>query len=237
MTVKQEYQKLRRSLQRQIRELEKRGYFFPAGSPLPETPKKITRASVRRLEKIKSELYKKARWKDPITGNETSGVRGRDIENERRARKSAETRKRNGGGDGGGGEPPVYTMYERIRQELQSRKIDVYTRKYFGSRSQVITVYFRDAADECISILDANFIKDPEGYETYLSAMEPEIFGALEKSEIIADFMSDISEIEKGYQELKNLLNGSPVDAAGDIPVDDEGFMVMPEGGFDLPFD
>lgn len=232
MTVKQEYNKIRRNLQRQIRGMEKRGYFFPAGSPLPETPKKITRASVRRLEKIKSELYKKARWKDPITGNETSGVRGRDIENERRARKSAETRKRNNGG-----EPPVYTMYERIRQELQSRNTGVYTRKYYGNRSRVIWVNFQDEVESCIAILDANFLKDPEGYEAYLSAMEQEILGALEKSEILADFMSDISEIEKGYQELKNLLNSSPVDAPGDIPVDDEGFIIEPEGGFDLPFD
>lgn len=237
MTAKQEYNKIRRNLKQQIKRMQKRGYFFPAGDPLPEVPKKISRASVRRLEKIKSELYKKARWKDPITGNETSGVRGRDIENERRARKSAETRKRNDGGDGGEGEPPVYTMYERIRQELQSRKIKVYTRKYFGNSSKVIEVDFQDAADECISILDANYFKDPEGYEAYLSAMEQEILGALEKSEIIADFMSGISEIEKGYQELKNLLNGSPVDAPGDIQTDDEGFIMAPEGGFDLPFD
>lgn len=211
--------------------MQKRGYFFPAGDPLPDVPKRITKASVRRLKDIQKNIYKKARWIDPITGNETSGVRGQDIEAERRGKKAAETRKRRQ--DEEGGEPPTYTMYDRIRQELEERRTWTYTRKNIGEKSVVIRVDFDDEVADALRILKQNFATDPNGYEAYLSAMEGEIMDALEKSEILADFTSDITSINRAYQTLINLLNGAPVDTPGEIQTDEEGFIV---GDYDVPF-
>lgn len=76
---------------RKARSMAKRGYVIDA--VLPEEPKKITEASVRRIKKISSNLYKKSYY---VTeeGEVISGEEGRKYERSRAARKAAETRKR-----------------------------------------------------------------------------------------------------------------------------------------------
>ena len=86
----QQYNRIRSQLNRQIRGMEKRGYFFEKPQ-VPAKPKKITAASVRRLKKIKSELYEKARFRTP-EGTVTSGKRGRYLERAKAGRRAAETR-------------------------------------------------------------------------------------------------------------------------------------------------
>lgn len=68
-----------------------RGYVIDA--TLPKKPKRITEASVRKVEKVSSELYKKSSF---VTedGKVISGEEGRKYERKRSARKAAETRKR-----------------------------------------------------------------------------------------------------------------------------------------------
>lgn len=56
--LKKQYKRVRRELQKTIREAEERGYAFPETS-LPKEPKRITEASVRRIKKAKRELYTK----------------------------------------------------------------------------------------------------------------------------------------------------------------------------------
>ena len=64
----QAYRKERKRIQAFIRRAEKRGYIFEQ-NVLPATPKKITQASVRRLQKLTAKaLYEKALWADPETG-------------------------------------------------------------------------------------------------------------------------------------------------------------------------
>ena len=87
----QQYNRIRSQLNRQIRGMEKRGYFFEKPQ-VPAKPKKITAASVRRLRKIKSELYEKARFRTQ-EGTVTSGKRGRYLERSRAGSKAARTRK------------------------------------------------------------------------------------------------------------------------------------------------
>lgn len=76
---------------RKARSMAKRGYVIDA--VLPKEPKKITEASVRRIKKISSNLYKKSYY---VTeeGEVISGVEGRKYERSRSAKKAAETRKR-----------------------------------------------------------------------------------------------------------------------------------------------
>lgn len=76
---------------RKARSMAKRGYVIDA--VLPKEPKKITEASVRRIKKISSDLYKKSYY---VTeeGEVISGEEGRKYERSRSARKAAETRKR-----------------------------------------------------------------------------------------------------------------------------------------------
>ena len=76
---------------RKTRSMAKRGYVIDA--VLPKEPKKITEASVRRIKKISSNLYKKSYF---VTeeGEVISGEEGRKYERSRSAKKAAETRKR-----------------------------------------------------------------------------------------------------------------------------------------------
>ena len=85
------YRKAVSNFFRKARSMARRGYVIDA--VLPKEPKKITEASVRRIKKISSNLYKKSYY---ITeeGEVISGEKGRKYERSRAARKAAETRKR-----------------------------------------------------------------------------------------------------------------------------------------------
>lgn len=85
------YRKAVSAFFRKGRSMAKRGYVIDA--VLPKEPKKITEASVRRIKKISSDLYKKSYY---VTeeGEVISGVEGRKYERSRSAKKAAETRKR-----------------------------------------------------------------------------------------------------------------------------------------------
>ena len=95
MAIKDDYMKQRRRIQRAISRMEKGGYILPE-NVLPPIPKRITRASVRRLEKITTDvLYKKSRYVDIETGEIISGIVARDRKRSEAAKKAAETRRRN----------------------------------------------------------------------------------------------------------------------------------------------
>ena len=85
------YRKAVSAFFRKGRSMARRGYVIDA--VLPKEPKKITEASVRRIKKISSNLYKKSYF---VTeeGEVISGEKGRKYERSRAARKAAETRKR-----------------------------------------------------------------------------------------------------------------------------------------------
>lgn len=81
--VKKAYRKERRRIQQQIRRMENRGYDVP--DLLPDIPKRITQASVRRLKKITTEkLYKESRFVDIETGEILTSKEGQKLERSRR---------------------------------------------------------------------------------------------------------------------------------------------------------
>ena len=90
-SVVKAYRKAVSNFFRKVRSMARRGYVIDA--VLPEEPKKITEASVRRIKKISANLYKKSYY---VTeeGEVISGEEGRKYERSRSAKKAAETRKR-----------------------------------------------------------------------------------------------------------------------------------------------
>ena len=77
--VSKQYKQQVRRIKRFITQATKRGYDFDF--ELPKTPKKITSASVRKLQRITPEyLYKKATYFVEDTGKYISGVKGRKYE-------------------------------------------------------------------------------------------------------------------------------------------------------------
>lgn len=92
--LQKEYNKTWQNLERRVESALKRGYSWEKPL-LTEKPKKITQKSLQALKNKNKIFYEKARYKDPITGKETSGKRGREIERSRAGKKGAETRKKN----------------------------------------------------------------------------------------------------------------------------------------------
>lgn len=90
--IEQEYNRLRSNLLKQRRGLEKEGLTFEK-NPIPKTPKKITEASIRNLQKAKENLLDKARIKTP-SGEILTGRQYRNVKRWESARKGAETRKK-----------------------------------------------------------------------------------------------------------------------------------------------
>lgn len=88
------YAKEIRRIKQAVRRAEKRGYRF-FEDVVPQTPKRVTKQAVQRAKEIRGErLYDKAQYLDENTGKIVSGTEGRKLEQQERARKSAETRKR-----------------------------------------------------------------------------------------------------------------------------------------------
>ncbi len=82
--LQQEYAKQRKRIKQFIKRAEKRGYYFEDGV-IPQVPKIITEASVRRLKKLTPNvLYSKAEYASEETyGEIISGAQGRKIEKAR----------------------------------------------------------------------------------------------------------------------------------------------------------
>lgn len=75
MTLKQEYARERRRIQSFMRAAQKRGFVFETDL-LPAIPKRVTRASIRRLSKIKPDyLYAHAVYVAPDTGEAYEATR------------------------------------------------------------------------------------------------------------------------------------------------------------------
>lgn len=74
VSLKADYQKELKRLQRFIKNAEKKGFSFPINS-IPNTPKRITKASVNRLKQITPyALYKKSTYIIPETGEVIAGI-------------------------------------------------------------------------------------------------------------------------------------------------------------------
>lgn len=93
--LRQQYDRNRKRIINFIRRAEARGFYFDS-DVLPPIPKRITKQSVQRLEKLNPEaLYKKSFWVDIETGETMSGPRRAEQERSERTRRGHETRRAN----------------------------------------------------------------------------------------------------------------------------------------------
>lgn len=87
------YSKQLKRIKQFIRRAEKRGFIFKEDI-IPQKPKKVTKASVRKLEKLTPEkLYKKSLYVEESTGEIEEAQKRRKEERKQRARKAVKTRK------------------------------------------------------------------------------------------------------------------------------------------------
>lgn len=87
------YAKQLKRIKQFIRRAEKRGYVFKEDI-IPQKPKKVTKASVRKLEKLTPEkLYKKSLYVEESTGEIKEAQKRLKEERKQRAIKAAKTRK------------------------------------------------------------------------------------------------------------------------------------------------
>lgn len=94
--AEREYAKQVKRIKQFVRRAEERGFIFP-DNVIPDKPKRITKASVRKLSKITpKELYKKAEYGGEASyGEIVSAKEGLELERKARTKKLAQTRKRN----------------------------------------------------------------------------------------------------------------------------------------------
>lgn len=89
-----DYNKQVKRIRQFIRRAEKRGYLF-SDDILPQKPKRITKASVKKLAKLTPDvLYSRGEYVDTSTGEIVSAEQGRRLERSVSARKAAQTRKK-----------------------------------------------------------------------------------------------------------------------------------------------
>lgn len=113
-TIQQLYNQERRKVERRIKAIQSRGFFFTQ-SPLKPAPQKPTRKSIEALKKFTpSYLYTKAKYETP-TGT-VSGTAGRTYERRIAARKAVETRRER-------------SRIERIKREYRD-VADLLTERY-----------------------------------------------------------------------------------------------------------
>lgn len=87
------YAKQLKRIKQFIRRAEKRGFIFEE-DVIPQKPKKVTKASVRKLEKLTPEkLYKKSLYLEESTGEIEVAQKRRKEERKQSAKKAAKTRK------------------------------------------------------------------------------------------------------------------------------------------------
>ena len=87
------YSKQLKRIKQFIRRAEKRGFIFKEDI-IPQKPKKVTKASVRKLEKLTPEkLYKKSLYVEESTGEIEEAQKRRKEERKQSAKKAAKTRK------------------------------------------------------------------------------------------------------------------------------------------------
>lgn len=180
-TQKDEYRKARKRLQARVRSLKKRDYIVPE-TLIPNIPKKVTQGSIRRLENINKNIYKKVQY---ITdGNIISGVKGR--EHERKHRKLRD----NFIGI-------VQTLRDRIRDiKPQTIRINVEHQK------NILLEILED------NITYNQMLGSYNDYVRYLKMNEEAIYDSIE----VITYESEQSQIIASFSRLATIINETPLD-------------------------
>lgn len=143
------YSKQVKRIKQFIRRVEKRGYQF-SEDVLPQRPKRVTQASVRKLAKLTPEkLYQKAVYGGLATDGEiVPGTEGVKSERSLRAKKAAETRKYRLAEPAQ--EPPNTSGFEPPENLLESGISNVIVQNF---KSQILH-FPKEIADKIIDLIN-----------------------------------------------------------------------------------
>lgn len=188
------YRKAVSNFFRKARSMAKRGYVIDA--VLPKEPKKITEASVRRIKKISSNLYKKSYY---VTeeGEVISGEEGRKYERSRSAKKAAETRKRNKRI----GEIPIRYDWEIAIEWLYSLVNEVNKKGY------------PNVARAIKDIIDAAIVRTSERDVGLIVVQAPDDVRQTIQEICEAAYSADSSKYSYALSKLSQLLGGGALSA------------------------
>ena len=90
-TISSIYKQKRRQLIKKVEGMERRGFFFDK-QVIQKEPKKPTKASIRAIEKLSKNIYKKAMYVDTSTGELMTGEQGRAHERSMAGKRAALTK-------------------------------------------------------------------------------------------------------------------------------------------------
>lgn len=188
------YRKAVSAFFRKARSMARRGYVIDA--VLPKEPKKITEASVRRIKKISSDLYKKSYY---VTeeGEVISGEEGRKYERSRSAKKAAETRKRNKRI----GETPIRYDWEIAIEWLYSLVNEVNKKGY------------PNVARAIKDIIDAAIVRTSERDVGLIVVQAPDDVRQTIQEICEAAYSADSSKYSYALSKLSQLLGGGALSA------------------------
>lgn len=186
------YQKQRRRLQQVVRRGVKQGYIFNEGV-IPSLPKRVTKKALKKIENTKPEdLYKKAVWLDPETGEIIPASKKRK---ERRSRKKKK-------------EPiEVSVPYPKISliDTLKARIEDMTAPQVFQSGKKGKIEYpIENRKNYLLQIIDDSYDFYGDGYLTYLEQNSEEIFDLIDAVMYKA---SNTEEVDATFARLGRLLN------------------------------
>lgn len=147
--LQKSYEKARVQLGRKLKSLEKRGYVYidkagginSVSDLMPKIPKRITTASVRNIQNLSKNIYKKIKYSDvnPETGEFTltSGVRGRELEAEKSAQKAVKTR------------APIRKAIQAYKRGLSGilAEYDKAIKEYDYRKAEALKPYIKEYAD------------------------------------------------------------------------------------------
>ena len=192
------YSKQVKRIKQFIRRAEKRGYQF-SENVLPQRPKRVTQASVRKLAKLTPEkMYQKAVYGGLASDGEiVPAIEGVKLERSLRAKKATETRKRKKKIS----TPSVYIYYptisiiDTIRDRLSELTREAKPPIPIENRKNELLAIFEDS----ITLYGDNI----EEYEHYLEAHESEIADLLN----VISYDSNAEQVSASFVEIGRLLN------------------------------
>ena len=216
-------QRLRKNMNRVIREAVKRGYYWN-----PETVINVRKSSLKTLKRLQEnkweKLYEKAVYAAPETGELVSGATGRTLERRVAARKAAMTRK-------GKMQLPKYVSREtsdisldigqmrlaRLREKINNIPTSVVIKGRLFSVEGASRADIQNASNALSSMIDAAIAE--RGEEAVMAVLDDEMVATM-INEIVDFFMKyglsgdrGISGVGRRMVELHGLLFGRAMSA------------------------
>lgn len=220
-------------IKRFIRAAEARGYTFP-DSVVPKLPKRVTEATIRKLDKIRPDyLYKKAVYTSP-EGVKVVGTKRRSQERSEQAKRAAETRRQKfiearNAAPGIRGEPPEEQAFalntiEEILFVIDNREIK---EAWWSHKKDPLGIYKEEDANRLRSVLEQAIAE--EGREAVAARIAEK---AQDIGELITQALQGSGDryrengreaVNALVQKFATILRGRPLTASESLELTEQG--------------